>query len=156
MLCPESNTAMDVCSRSGFLFTVICAVGSRFHPDPELEVKCYEEAHVSFLNAIATGDSSLEACQASLILTVWAHAPYKAEDRPRLASLYFGMAVRIGLECGLFRPPAFADKLPIQNGSVVLTGSTSPWVALEDVPEDLQRQALDRERTWLLLFVIDR
>ena len=79
-----------------------------------------------------------------------------AMGNTELASLYFGMAVRIGLECGLFRPPAFADKLPLQNGSVVLTGSTSPWVALEDVPQDLQRQAMDRERTYLLLFVIDR
>ena len=156
LLCPESNSATDVCARSSFLFTVICAVGARFHPDPDLESRCYEEAHLAFLNAIASGDSSLEACQACLILTVWSHAPKLAEDRPRLASLYFGMAVRLGLEIGLFRPPAFADKLPIANGAVITTGATTPWMAISHVPDDVQRAALDRERTYLLLFVIDR
>ena len=154
---PTYNTATAVCARSPFLFTVICAVGSRFHSDPELQSKCYEEAHQCFVGIVASGTQrNIESVQACLILTAWAHAPKQSEDRPRLAWLYFGMAVRMGLELGLFRPPAFLDKLPLANGQVQRIGNANPWAGLKDVPEEEQREALNRERTWLLTFVIDR
>ncbi|GAA93480.1 hypothetical protein E5Q_00121 [Mixia osmundae IAM 14324] len=154
LLDPTENTATAVCAKSPFLFTVICAVASRFHPNVDLHVACYDEAHKCFVACVDEGERSIESVQACLILTVWANAPKGAEDRPRRAWLYFGMAVRLGMEIGLFRPPSFSKKLNLRVSA--LRSGANPWAPLADVPEGLQRDALNRERTWLLAFVIDR
>lgn len=60
----------------------------------------------------------------------------------------------MGLELGLFRPPNFSDKVKMRGGVAI---GSDPWgSALQDVPEDVQRDALNRERTWLLIFIVDR
>ncbi|SCV73644.1 BQ2448_6074 [Microbotryum intermedium] len=154
LLDPAQNSATSVCARSPFLFTAICAVASRFNPDPTLHVKCYDEAHACFVDCIANGERSIESVQALMILTVWTSAPKKdTEDRPQRAWLYFGMAVRMGLELGLFRPPPFVDHhlSTSRNAS-----QANPWANLKDVEEEEQRDAINRERTWLMGFVIDR
>ena len=61
------------------------------------------------------------------------------------------MAVRMGLELGLFRPPPFVDEHLLHNSN-----KSNPWANLKDIPEAEQRDALNRERTWLMVFVIDR
>jgi hypothetical protein len=91
LLDPSQNTATAVCARSPFLFTVICAVASRFHVDPNLHIKCYDEAHECFVECVAGSERSIESVQACMILTVWTNAPKKSEDRPQRAWLYFGM-----------------------------------------------------------------
>ena len=93
LLDPEHSTATSVLARSPFLFTVICAVASRFHSDASLHVACYEAAHVCFVDCVAGGERSLESVQACMILTVWTSAPREGsgEDRPKRAWLYFGM-----------------------------------------------------------------
>jgi hypothetical protein len=139
---PAENSPAAVFSRSAFLFTVICAVASRFHPDTDLHVPCYEEAHACFVEIVATGERSLESVQACLVLTAWACEPKKAEDRPRRASLYFGVAVRIGMELGLFRPPSFAHRLDIRSRKVL--EARGAWKGLESVSEASQRDALNR------------
>ncbi|KAM0752863.1 hypothetical protein T439DRAFT_184423 [Meredithblackwellia eburnea MCA 4105] len=154
LLDPTYSTATSILGRSPFLFTVICAVASRFHKDPNLHVSCYEEAHACFVECVATGERSLESVQACMILTLWTSAPREGtgEDRPKRAWLYFGNAVRMALELGLFRPPQWVDKHLVENGS-----KPNPWVNLKGVAtEEEQREALNRERTWLLVFVIDR
>ena len=57
----------------------------------------------------------------------------------------------MGLELGLFRPPAFVDEHLVNNSN-----KSNPWANLRDVSEEDQREALNRERTWLMVFVIDR
>ncbi|KAK4047607.1 Phosphatidylinositol 4-kinase pik1alpha (PI4-kinase)(PtdIns-4-kinase) [Microbotryomycetes sp. JL201] len=151
LLDPAQNTATSVCARSPFLFTAICAVASRFNSDSTLHVKCYDEVHNCFIETIASGERSIEIVQACMILTMWGSAPKGTEDRPQRAWMYFGMAVRMSLELGLFRPPAFVDAHLKANA-----GKANPWVNLKHVPEEQQREALNRERTWLLVFVMDR
>ncbi|KAI5474642.1 Zn(2)-C6 transcription factor [Pseudohyphozyma bogoriensis] len=113
LLDPSTSTPSAIAQKSPFLFTAILAVASRFHPDPTLHQKCYDEAHR------------------------W---------------LYFGMAVRMALELGLFRPPSWVDAHLAVNGH-----KPNPWINLPPtVTEDEQREALNRERTWLICFVIDR
>ncbi|KAM0789962.1 hypothetical protein ACM66B_005296 [Microbotryomycetes sp. NB124-2] len=151
LLDPAQNTATSVCARSPFLFTAICAVASRFNSDSTLHVKCYDEVHNCFVETIASGERSIEIVQACMILTMWGSAPKGTEDRPQRAWMYFGMAVRMSLELGLFRPPAFVDAHLKAN-----VGKANPWVNLKHIPEEQQREALNRERTWLLVFVMDR
>lgn len=87
LLDPTHNTATAVCTRSPFLFTVICAVASRFHADPTLHVKCYDEAHACFVDCVANSERNIEMVQACLILTVWTNAPKNTEDRPQRVSI---------------------------------------------------------------------
>lgn len=58
----------------------------------------------------------------------------------------------MALELGLFRPPAWVDA-HLAAGNA---GKANPWANIKGVSEADQRDALNRERTWLLVFVIDR
>lgn len=88
-----------MCATSPFLFTVILAVASRFHQDPTLHNKIYEEAHRCFVECVSEGERSIESVQACCILTVWTYPPTGEsaaagrEERPKRAWLYGG-AVR--------------------------------------------------------------
>ncbi|GAA5942811.1 Zn(II)2Cys6 transcription factor [Sporobolomyces koalae] len=164
ILDPARHTAPWVCQKSPFLFTVMLAVASRFHSDPTLHNKIYEEAHQCFVDCLSMGERSVEAVQACCILTVWTYPPKGEgddagrEERPKRAWLYFGMAVRLGLELGLFRPPAWVDYHLSKPGT---SGRSNPWINLprsgpEAVGEEDIWDALNKERTWLMVFVIDR
>lgn len=87
-----------------------------------------------------------------MILTLWGCAPKGVgEDRPQRAYLYFGMAIRMALELGLWRPPQWVDEHLLAN-----PGAMNPWQDIKGVSDERQRDALDRERAMLGLFVIDR
>ncbi|GAA5821837.1 hypothetical protein JCM3770_005556 [Rhodotorula araucariae] len=164
LLDPAKHTAPWVCATSPFLFTVILAVASRFHEDPTLHNKIYEEAHRCFVECVSDGERSIESVQACCILTVWTYPPTGdsaaagREERPKRAWLYGGAAVRMGLELNLFRPVPFVDAHLSKPGNAA---KANPWISLpRDGPEAVSEQevwdALNRERTWLMLFVIDR
>ncbi|BGP26037.1 zn(2)-C6 transcription factor [Rhodotorula toruloides] len=164
LLDPARHTAPWVCATSPFLFTVILAVASRFHADPTLHEKIYEEAHKCFVECVSDGERSVESVQACCILTVWTYPPTGEsvaagrEERPKRASLYFTMAIRMALELNLFRPASWVDRHLSKPGN---SSKTNPWVTLpKDGPEAVTEQetwdALNRERTWLMVFVIDR
>lgn len=60
----------------------------------------------------------------------------------------------MALELGLFRPPAWVDAHLAMDGNAT---KPNPWVNIsKSVSEEEQREALMRERTWVLVFVIDR
>ncbi|GAA5927886.1 hypothetical protein JCM3775_002755 [Rhodotorula graminis] len=163
LLDPAKHTAPWVCATSPFLFTVILAVASRFHQDPTLHNKIYDEAHACFVECVSDGERSIESVQACCILTVWTYPPTGEsaaagrEERPKRAWLYGGAAVRMGLELNLFRPAPFVDAHLSKPGNL---GKANPWISLpREGPEAVSEQevwdALNRERTWLMLFVID-
>ncbi|BGP41663.1 hypothetical protein JCM10449v2_005654 [Rhodotorula kratochvilovae] len=164
LLDPAKHTAPWVCATSPFLFTVILAVASRFHADVTLHNKIYEEAHRCFVECVSDGERSIESVQACCILTVWTYPPTGdsaaagREERPKRAWLYGGAAVRMGLELNLFRPVPFVDAHLSKPGNAA---KANPWISLpREGPEAVSEQevwdALNRERTWLMLFVIDR
>ncbi|GAA5955855.1 hypothetical protein JCM3765_000017 [Sporobolomyces pararoseus] len=164
LLDPARHTAPWVCQKSAFLFTVILAVASRFHSDPTLHNKIYEEAHQCFVDSLSEGERSVEAVQACCILTVWTYPPKGEgddagrEERPKRAWLYFGMAVRFGLELNLFRPPPWVDYHLSKPGN---SSRSNPWINLprsgpEAITDEDVWDALNKERTWLMVFVIDR
>lgn len=64
----------------------------------------------------------------------------------------------MALELNLFRPASWVDRHLSKPGN---SSKTNPWVTLpKDGPEAVTEQetwdALNRERTWLMVFVIDR
>ncbi|KAH8918335.1 hypothetical protein BT69DRAFT_1338248 [Atractiella rhizophila] len=158
ILDPVIHTVTNLIAKSTFLFTTICAVASRFHKDVnKLQERCYDEAHECFVNCIREGETSLESVQACMLITAWCSSPKQNgwENRPQRAWLYFGMAVRMGMELGLFRPPSFTEGRPELKYGVVK--GPQAWNCLKDVvSEDVQREALNRERTWVAAFIVDR
>ncbi|KAF8163242.1 fungal-specific transcription factor domain-containing protein [Crassisporium funariophilum] len=112
---------------SPFLFTVVCAVASRYHTSRTgLYQLAMEFARDLAGKALVEGAQSVEICQAYLILAVYPVPKKKwAEDR---SWLLMGVAIRMAIELELNDPPP---------------------------PECDEREALNRTRTWLNCYCVD-
>ncbi|GAB1527393.1 hypothetical protein RhiTH_010568 [Rhizoctonia solani] len=90
---PVIHTVAGVKARCPFLFTVICAIASRYWIErPELYKVLMHYAKSAAATAITDGWKSLEVCQAYLLLSVYPQpAKSWAEDR---GWLYLGCAIR--------------------------------------------------------------
>ncbi|KAJ7470689.1 fungal-specific transcription factor domain-containing protein, partial [Mycena latifolia] len=128
ILDPElhSNPA-DVIWTSPFLFTVICATASRFYTlKPDLYPRAHGFARDAASAALIDGSTSVDICQAYLILAVYPIPKKKfVEDR---SWLFMGVAIRMAIELGLNQPPP-----PICD----------------------EREKLNRTRTWLNCYCVD-
>ncbi|CCO32231.1 hypothetical protein BN14_06285 [Rhizoctonia solani AG-1 IB] len=91
---PVIHTVAGVKARCPFLFTVICAIASRYWIErPELYKVLMHYAKSAAATAITDGWKSLEVCQAYLLLSVYPQpAKSWAEDR---GWLYLGCAIRL-------------------------------------------------------------
>ncbi|KAF4614734.1 hypothetical protein D9613_003000 [Agrocybe pediades] len=110
-----------------FLFTVICAVASRYYSArPKLYTLAMEFARDCAGKGLIEGHRSIDVCQAYLIMAVYP-VPKKrwAEDK---SWLLMGVAIRMAIELELNQPPP---------------------------PTCDTREALNRMRTWLNCFCVD-
>ncbi|KAB5591031.1 Fungal specific transcription factor domain containing protein [Ceratobasidium theobromae] len=125
---PTIHTVAGVKARCPFLFTVVCAIASRYWVErPELYTVLMHHAKAAAATAITDGWKSLEVCQAYLLLSVYPQpARSWAEDR---AWLYLGCAIRLAMDLNLY-------KLPTRSF----------------VNEAHEREVLNRTRTWLICF----
>lgn len=87
-----------------FLFTVICAVASRFYKErPSLHLFAVDFAREAAARALFDGDKSVDVCQAYLLMSVYPVPRKKwADDR---SWLLMGVAIRMALELKLDEPP---------------------------------------------------
>ncbi|KAH7325153.1 hypothetical protein B0J17DRAFT_682370 [Rhizoctonia solani] len=129
---PTIHTVAGVKARCPFLFTVICAIGSRYWIErPELYSVLMHHAKAAAATAITDGWKSLEVCQAYLLLSIYPQpARSWAEDR---GWLYLGCAIRLAMDLGLYK-----------QGSKTY------------INEAHEREVLNRTRTWLICFNMDR
>ncbi|CAE6465310.1 unnamed protein product [Rhizoctonia solani] len=129
---PTIHTVAGVKARCPFLFTVICAVASRYWIErPELYSVLMHHAKAAAATAITDGWKSLEVCQAYLLLSIYPQpARSWAEDR---GWLYLGCAIRLAMDLGLYK-----------QGSKTY------------INEAHEREVLNRTRTWLICFNMDR
>ncbi|KAL0946983.1 hypothetical protein HGRIS_013130 [Hohenbuehelia grisea] len=112
---------------SPFLFTVICAIASRYYAQrPELYSLAMNLARDAAGKALIDSSKSVDVCQAFLLLAVYPTPKKKwAQDR---SWLLMGVAIRMALELQLNEaPPPGCD----------------------------EREALNRTRTWLNCFCVD-
>ncbi|QRW23088.1 Fungal specific transcription factor domain [Rhizoctonia solani] len=125
---PVIHTVAGVKARCPFLFTVT----SRYWIErPELYKVLMHYAKSAAATAITDGWKSLEVCQAYLLLSVYPQpAKSWAEDR---GWLYLGCAIRLAMDLGLYKQ---ASKTYIN--------------------ETHEREVLNRTRTWLICFNMDR
>ncbi|KAH7098951.1 hypothetical protein BKA62DRAFT_711400 [Auriculariales sp. MPI-PUGE-AT-0066] len=125
------HTVKSLKTRSPFLLTVITMIASRYYTKrPDAYVRIMEIAKKLAEEAIMEMAQSIEHCQAFILL-----ASYPAPDRKHSENkkwLYSGVAFRIATDIGLYKP----QQLPAAN-------------------ERLEREALNRTRTWIVCFYID-
>ncbi|QRV81483.1 Fungal specific transcription factor domain [Ceratobasidium sp. AG-Ba] len=116
---PVIHTVAGVKARCPFLFTVICAVASRYWIErPELYTVLMHHAKAAAAMAITDGWKSLEPARS------W------EEDR---AWLFLGCAIRMAMDLNLYKQGAKTF-----------------------VNEAHEREVLNRTRTWLICFNMDR
>ncbi|KNZ74215.1 Protein priB, partial [Termitomyces sp. J132] len=127
ILDPELHTPQNLIWTCPFLFTVICAVASRYYEEkPTMYLMAMEFARDAAGWALIDGSKSVDVCQAYLLMAVYPIPKKKwAEDR---SWLLMGVAIRMAIELELNQPP--------------------PDTCSE-------REKLNRTRTWLNCYCVD-
>ncbi|KAF9005589.1 fungal-specific transcription factor domain-containing protein [Cyathus striatus] len=123
----ELHTPQNLIWTKQFLFTVVCAVASRYYTArPSMYALAMEFARDAAGKNLIEGRRSLDICQAYLIMAVYPVPKKKwTEDR---SWLLMGVAIRMAMELELNRPPS------------------------ADCDE---RESLNRTRTWLNCYCVD-
>ncbi|KAF5367470.1 hypothetical protein D9758_003782 [Tetrapyrgos nigripes] len=118
--------------RSPFLFTVICAVSSRFYTErPGIYMQAMHYAQFAAGSALIGGPKNVEMVMAYIILSLY-QLPFKRWEDSR-GWLYLGLAIRIATELNLHHP-----------------------VTAKPQNEFHAREMLNRTRVWLNCFNLDR
>ncbi|QRW23098.1 Fungal specific transcription factor domain [Rhizoctonia solani] len=132
ILDPHMHTPAFVFGRCPFLFTAVCAISSRYYTKrPELYTIAMHFAKQSAATALIDGWKSVELVQAYIIMSVYP-VPARRWEEDR-TWLYLGLAIRMATDLNLH--------LPWQGKA---TG------------EAHEREILNRTRTWLICFNLDR
>ncbi|KAJ2922836.1 hypothetical protein H1R20_g14257, partial [Candolleomyces eurysporus] len=118
--------------RSPFLFTVICAISSRFYEErPDLYQQAMHYAQLAAGNALISGTKNVEMCAAYILLSLYP-IPVKRWENQR-GWLYLGLAIRTATDLNLHLPMTAKPR-----------------------NENHAREMLNRTRIWLNCFNVDR
>ncbi|KAF5376493.1 hypothetical protein D9615_008666 [Tricholomella constricta] len=132
LLDPFLHTPASTFARCPFLFTVICAISSRYYSEKsEIYPIAMHFAKHSAANALIDGWKSVELCQAYILMSVYA-VPARRWEEDR-SWLYTGLAIRIATDLNLHQ-----------------VSTTKPQ------SEKQEREILNRTRVWMICFNLDR
>ncbi|KAG6918634.1 hypothetical protein DXG01_012753 [Tephrocybe rancida] len=132
LLDPILYTAQRTCFRSPFLFTVICAIASRFYAQrPSLYAQAMQYAQQAAGMALISGHKNVEMCSAYILLSLYPVPAKRWEDQR--SWLYLGLAIRTATDLNLHLP-----------------NTAKP------INENHAREMLNRTRVWLNCFNLDR
>ncbi|KAG8934710.1 hypothetical protein FRC02_009412 [Tulasnella sp. 418] len=133
ILDPVLHTPATVYGRCPFLYTVICAISSRYHTKkPHLYRVLMHFAKVAASTSLTDGWKSIEICQAYLLMSVY-QLPARRWEEDR-SWLYLRLAIGMATDLSLHQPVKVTKFLN----------------------ETHEREILNRERTWINLFNLDR
>ncbi|KAH7343792.1 fungal-specific transcription factor domain-containing protein [Rhizoctonia solani] len=131
------HTPSMVCSRSPFLLTTICSIAAKFYSKkPELHLKLASIAKKLAFSVPERGYKSVEIVQAYILLSLWGSGPVERYEQDK-TWLLLGLGIRMATDLNLHR-------------------KSQPQ--LDDSPESRARarEIRNRERTWLVCFILDR
>ncbi|KAJ7153988.1 hypothetical protein C8R43DRAFT_443959 [Mycena crocata] len=129
---PVLHTPQKTFFRSPFLFTVVCALASRFYSDrPELYPRAMHFAQMAAGTALISGHKCVDLCQGYLLMAAYP-VPARRWDEDR-GWIYLGLAIRMATDLNLHLPSTAAP-----------------------LNETHAREMLNRTRTWLHCFNLDR
>ncbi|KAG5730335.1 Protein priB [Termitomyces sp. T112] len=132
LLDPDLHTPASTFARCPFLFTVICAISSRYYVEKsEIYPIAMHFAKHSAANALIDGWKSVELCQAYILMSIYA-VPARRWEEDR-SWLYTGLAIRIATDLNLHQVSA-----------------TKPQNEKEE------REILNRTRVWMICSNLDR
>ncbi|KAJ7650362.1 hypothetical protein FB45DRAFT_16338 [Roridomyces roridus] len=132
LLDPVLYTPQKTCYRSPFLFTVVCAIASRFYTErPDLYPQAMHFAQLAAGTALISGHKCVELCQGYILMSLYPMPARRwEEDR---GWLYLGLAIRMAIDLNLHLP-----------------NTAKP------INENHAREMLNRTRVWLNCFNLDR
>ncbi|GJE99679.1 fungal-specific transcription factor domain-containing protein [Phanerochaete sordida] len=132
VLDPVLHTPATTFQRCPFLFTVVCAVSSRYYREKsEIYPIAMHFAKHAAANALITGWKSVELAQAYIILSIYG-VPARRWEEDR-GWLYTGLAIRIATDLNLHVLPSAAPTTEMQ-----------------------EREVINRVRVWLNCYNLDR
>ncbi|THU98704.1 hypothetical protein K435DRAFT_660495 [Dendrothele bispora CBS 962.96] len=132
LLDPVLHTPATTFARCPFLFTVICAISSRYYPEKsEIYPIAMHFAKHSAATALTDGWKSVELCQAYILMSIYG-VPARRWEEDR-SWLYTGLAIRIATDLNLHH-----------------ASTTKP------ANETQEREILNRIRVWIICFNLDR
>ncbi|EKM51056.1 uncharacterized protein PHACADRAFT_263020 [Phanerochaete carnosa HHB-10118-sp] len=132
VLDPVLHTPATTFQRCPFLFTVVCAVASRYYKEKsEIYPIAMHFAKHAAANALITGWKSVELAQAYIILSVYS-VPARRWEEDR-GWLYTGLAIRIATDLNLHVLP-----------------SSTPTTEMQE------REVINRVRVWMNCYNLDR
>ncbi|KAJ7089899.1 hypothetical protein B0H15DRAFT_779840 [Mycena belliarum] len=132
LLDPVLYTPQKTCFRSPFLFTVVCAIASRFYPErSELYPQAMHLAQLAAGTTLISGQKCVELCQGYILLSLHP-VPVRRWEEER-GWLYLGLAIRMAMDLNLHLPNT-----------------------AEPIKENHAREMLNRTRLWLICFNLDR
>lgn len=126
------HTPAAVLGRCPFLFTVVCALASRYYDEkPDMYMLAIHIAKAAAANAFLDGWKTIEMCQAYILLGAYTPPARKwEEDR---YWFFTGLAFRLAIELNLNRLPR-----------------------VKPTNERDERELLNRTRTWIICYIMDR
>lgn len=133
ILDPLLHTPATTFGRCPFLFTVVCAISSRYYTEkrPELYSLAMHFARKAAASSLIEGAKSVELCQAYILMSVYSMPSRRWEDAREW--LYLGLAIRMATDLNLH-----------------VRTTTKP------LNEQHERELLNRSRTWLICYNLDR
>ncbi|KAJ7660324.1 hypothetical protein DFH06DRAFT_393736 [Mycena polygramma] len=134
LLDPVLHTPASTLARCPFLFTVVCAISSRYYP-PKSEIYpiAMHFARHSAVNALIDGWKSVELCQAYILMSIYSVPSRKwEEDR---SWLYVGLAIRLATDLNLHE---------VQSSQT------------RNANDKQERELLNRTRVWMICSIADR
>ncbi|KAF9483717.1 hypothetical protein BDN70DRAFT_799393 [Pholiota conissans] len=132
LLDPVLHTPASTFARCPFLFTVICAISSRYYAEKsEIYPIAMHFAKHSAANALIDGWKSVELCQAYILMSIYA-VPARRWEEDR-SWLYTGLAIRIATDLNLHHVSTVKPQSELQ-----------------------EREILNKTRVWMICFNLDR
>lgn len=141
LLDPDWHTPTMICGRSPFLFTAVCTIAAKFYTKrPELHLKCLQAVRKSAYVIMSRGFKSVEIVQGFMLLTLW-NTPAERYEEDK-TWLFSGVALRMATDLNLHRKSvaSLPGHQPADDPAVL----------------EREREILNRERTWLVCFSLDR
>ncbi|KAH8109643.1 fungal-specific transcription factor domain-containing protein [Phellopilus nigrolimitatus] len=132
LLDPQLHTPASTFARCPFLFTVVCAISSRYYREKsEIYAIAMHFAKHAAATALIDGWKSVELCQAYILMAVYA-VPARRWEEDR-SWLYIGLAIRLATDLNLHQA----------SGA-------------RPADEQHAREVLNRTRVWMICFNLDR
>lgn len=135
------HTPTMICGRSPFLFTVVCTIASKFYSKrPDLHMQCLEVVRKCAYVIMSRGFKSVEIVQGFLLLSMWQTPAQRFEEDKTW--MFSGVAIRMATDLNLHRKS--------------MASIPGQYDANDPAVLEREREIINRERTWLLCFCVDR